>query len=105
VGVNRCLSTDCGGVLAGAPGRIRTRDLLLRRSSAALVRPAGCQVSGHVGISMSDRDSPPFPLDRARNGHDRAPALSCQDGARAWAQLPDHPARQGNGIRTRDPAA
>lgn len=27
----------------------------------ASVQPAGCQVSGHVGVPMSDRDSPLFP--------------------------------------------
>jgi hypothetical protein len=55
-----------------APSRIRTCDLLLRSSSAAPVQPARCQVSGHVGVPMSDRDSPLFPprsgTQRARRG-------------------------------------
>jgi hypothetical protein len=64
----------------GAPGRIRTRDPLLRRSSAALVRPAEHQVSGYVSVSVSNRDSPPFP---ARSGTQRAQTGEPPDSARA----------------------
>jgi hypothetical protein len=44
--------------LTSAPGRIRTRDPLLRRSSTVMVRPARPQVIGYGGVSVSYRESP-----------------------------------------------
>jgi hypothetical protein len=40
VGVNRSTSAVCDGVMAGAPGRTRTRDPLLKRSFHAAGQPA-----------------------------------------------------------------
>jgi hypothetical protein len=58
--------------LAGAPGRIRPRDPLLRRSVCAAGRPAYTQVSRCIGLSGSDRE---FPALTGRSGTQRARPL------------------------------
>jgi hypothetical protein len=55
--------------LTSAPGRIRTRDPLLRRSVCAAGQPARPQVSQPIGLSGSDRE---FPVLTGRSGTQRA---------------------------------
>jgi hypothetical protein len=56
-----------------APGRIRTRDRLLRRSVCAAGQPANSLVRPCIGLSASDRE---FPLLTGRSGTQRARACS-----------------------------
>ena len=72
----------------GAPGRIRTRDPLLRRSVCAAGQPACPQVSRCIGLSGSDRK---YPALTVRSGTQRArrPVVRFTLGSRSAMDVGD----------------
>ena len=75
---------DLYKALTSAPGRIRTRDPLLRRSVCAAGQPACSQVSRYLGLSGSNRK---FPALTGRSGTQRARACFGEHLIRRSGQL------------------
>ena len=72
------LTWDSG---VSAPGRTRTCDPLLRRSSHAEGRPACAQVTGQAGLPVNDREAP---RSLRQSGMQRA---RCMDQEAGWTAL------------------